>query len=91
MLAGVPCCFHAAIREGAKSPVLAETLARLELQTLPWRALNFSRDAGRSAQSRTEHAAIAAALLARDAEAARAAMQAHVAGAFLALSRTHSA
>ncbi|WP_172331122.1 GntR family transcriptional regulator [Mangrovicoccus sp. HB161399] len=79
--------FHAAIREGAKSPVLAETLARLELQTLPWRALNFSRDAGRTDLSRAEHRAIAAAILARDADAARAAMQAHVAGAFLALSR----
>ncbi|MBE3639529.1 GntR family transcriptional regulator [Mangrovicoccus algicola] len=81
--------FHDALRRGAGSPVLAEVLAGLELQTLPWRALNFSRDAGRSAQSRAEHRAIADAILARDAEAARRAMQAHVAGAFLALSHSN--
>ncbi|WP_138465940.1 GntR family transcriptional regulator [Poseidonocella sp. HB161398] len=78
---------HAAIRAGARSPVLARTLEALELQTLPWRAMNFARDAGRQARSRSEHRAIAAAIRAGDPDAARLAMQAHVAGAFLAATR----
>lgn len=62
---------------------------QLELQTLPWRALNFARDTDRLDLSRTEHHGIAAAIRTRDGAEARRLMQSHVAGAFLSLTRTH--
>ena len=83
--------FHAAIRTGARNDILAASLQDLNLRTFGWRDANFRADADRMATSHIEHAAIAEAIIGKDAQAARQHMRSHVATAFLVLAETLSA
>lgn len=77
--------FHTLICQGARSSVLASTLRDLNVRTQAWRSVNFREDASRMAQSRNEHEALAAAILARDGERTRGLMRAHVAASYVVL------
>lgn len=69
--------FHAAIRQGAGNAVLAAEIERLDKRLKPYRRFVTFRP-GRTATALLEHDAIAAALAARDGEAAAREMRAHV-------------
>lgn len=71
--------FHAAIRDGAHNPVLAEMMTDLELRTMPWRRAQFRRRTDRRQTSQAEHRAILAAIQAEDATEAHRLMRAHAA------------
>ncbi|ASM75069.1 MULTISPECIES: GntR family transcriptional regulator [Roseobacteraceae] len=75
--------FHETIKLGARNGTLAAALDDLNLRTLFWRAANFHKDPTRLASSRTEHQAIADAILAQDAETTRKLMRSHVASSYI--------
>lgn len=75
--------FHASLKTGARNAALATTLDEMNLRTQAWRAANFQADTRRLSTSRAEHDAIAQAILARDAEAARRLMRSHIASSYL--------
>lgn len=77
--------FHEAIHAGSHNRVLLETLADLNLRTLPWRAAQLRARLSRVQTSRIEHRAIAEAILAQDGDEAANRMRAHVAASFVGL------
>lgn len=74
--------FHKALREGCHNPVMAQLIEDLELQTMPWRTVQFQRRADRIATSQDEHRAIVNAIHAHDAQEAQRLMRVHAAATF---------
>lgn len=69
--------FHTLLYEGAHNPHLAEVALATHRQLAPFRGAQFEAPA-RLARSHAEHAAVVAALLRADAEAAAEAMRRHI-------------
>lgn len=69
--------FHALLYEGAHNPSLAEVALATHRQLAPFRGAQFEAPS-RLARSHAEHAAVVAALLRADAEAAADAMRRHI-------------
>lgn len=77
--------FHELIKVGARNSILAAKLDELNLRTLAWRTANFHEDTSRMESSRTEHKAIAEAIISQDSEETRRVVRGHVASSYMVL------